>query len=278
MRSKRDGVQRLLIHVHVHVLIPLAGIAIKADSEEEDRWISVGDREELEQGDQVELGHAFRNSIIRRIKRLQKHDKLTFSGKHEHLNEPAVLSRKLANIAPTGYRVFVQHAPDGCDDPATVVKYLARYVSGGPISDRRIVSAENGNVTFLVRDNQSAAPGERKSQVEVTIPETEFVRRWSLHILPKGFVRVRNYGHASASERQPYLERCRKLLGIEEPDSGDLPTGTIQDEDGFEIDFSGGVALRCPSCGEPMQCVSFSFRRSWREIMAGPDRPAWYES
>jgi hypothetical protein len=86
------------------------------------------------------------------------------------------------------------------------------------------------------------------------------------------------YGHSSATEFEPYLTRCRKLLGIEEPELNDPRSVPIQDEDGLEIDFLGGVSMRCPSCGEPKQCVSFSYRRSWREIMAGPDRPAWYET
>ena len=93
--------QLMMIHVHVHVLIPVAGIGIECSTEgDDDQWVSVADRPELAQGDQFELGRAFRTSIIRRIKRLQKHGKLIFSGKHEHLNEPAALTKHLASIAP----------------------------------------------------------------------------------------------------------------------------------------------------------------------------------
>ena len=61
-------------------------------------------------------------------------------------------------------------------------------------------------------------------------------------------------------------------------DLGDVDVFQIEDEDGFEIDIFRGVSQKCPKCGAKMKCVSFSFRRSWREIMSGPDRPAWYET
>lgn len=270
--------QRLLPHIHAHVLIPCAGIAI-----EDPRWIKVEQQPELRQGDQPELGRAFRKSIIRRIKRLQKHGKLHFGGKHEQLNDPEKLKQYLDRIAPVGYRVFVQHAPEGCNDPATVVKYLARYTSGGPISDKRIVKAEDGKVTFRVRDNRSAKPGQRKRQVPLTIDELEFTRRWALHVLPKGFVRVRSYGHASHSNCQDYLARCRALLGlpaeseVSEEEELSSESSMPRDAEGYEIDLYGGVSQRCPKCRQLMQCVSYSFRPSWKEILSGPARPAWYD-
>ena len=281
--------QRMLHHAHVHVLIPIAGIPVTSDTD----WITIRDRPELSQGDQVELGHSFRRAIIRRIKRLQKHGKLTFGGSHQHLNDPAALTQYINSIAVGDYRVFVQHAPNASSDPATVVKYLARYVSGGPISDRRIVSADGDKVTFLVRDNQSASNGQRKGQIPITIDQTEFVRRWSLHILPKGFVRVRSYGHASNSCRNEYLAKCRERLGIADPnepvsedpsrnedntddDTDDDRKFVGEDDDDFEIPC--GVSKCCPKCGKRMTCVSSTYRPSWKVIMAGPHRPAWYES
>jgi len=294
--------QRLLLHLHLHVLIPIAGIDLQTQ-----QWLTIGDRPELAQGGQQQLGRDFRQTIIRRIKRLQKHGKLIFNGRLEYLNDADELDRYLDGIWPSGYRVFVQHAPNGCDDPATVVKYLARYVSGGPISDRRIVSYDDQSVTFLVRDNDRAAAGRRKQQQAITIPATEFVERWALHILPKGFVRVRNYGHASASNRKEYLQRCRQLLGIDadgdpvdggpiDPvDSPTVPTirtdacdgmtehdrfvdaDTDDEDEALAIEITAGVSLRCQKCNQPMRCVSFSFRPSWKVIMSGPDRPAWYE-
>ncbi len=89
----------------------------------------------------------------------------------------------LASLAPRGYRVFVQHPPTHSTDPQIVLKYLARYVSGGPISNRRLVSWENGQVTFMAHSEEDALPGQAKEKVAVTISEVEFVRRWSLHIL-----------------------------------------------------------------------------------------------
>jgi len=120
----------------------------------------------------------------------------------------------------------------------------------------------------LVRDNASAAPGKPKKQTEVTIDEIEFVRRWALHILPKGFVRVRHYGHASPSNRKDYLKRCYQLHGIDPPQINDssleaapesivdsrLDEGLV-DEEGDPIDVFAGVSLRCSECGRPMESL-----------------------
>jgi hypothetical protein len=128
------------------------------------------------------------------------------------------------------------------------------------------------------------------------------VRRWSLHILPKGFVRVRGYGHASPSCRTEYLQRCRNVLGIEVAD-GEAPDGKpsadeasadetadeplleadefpdiCEEEDEDDGDAFHGVSMKCPKCGKRMKCVSFSYRPSWSDTMASSARPSWYES
>ena len=119
---------------------------------------------------------------------------------------------------------------------------------------------------------------------------------------------MRSYGHACHANQDAYLARCRKVLGIAEPEDDSLPAVDlvdsdpfesrdrepvefsdfanvedengliVEDENGFEIDIFRGVSQKCPKCGAKMKCVSFSFRRSWREIMSGPDRPAWYDT
>jgi hypothetical protein len=188
----------------------------------------------------------------------------------------------LAGIAPRGFRVFVQPPPTSSTDPIVILKYLARYVSGGPISNRRLVSWENGQVTFLARSKEDALPGQAKEKVPITISEVEFVRRWATHILPKGFTRVRHYGMSANRHRAAYLKKCRELLG-----SDDKPASagnSEQDEQASEpVDrwdlADEGPAIptyRCPKCGKPMRCLEFSRRPSWKVTMTGKYRPEWY--
>ncbi len=91
-----------------------------------------------------------------------------------------------------------------------MLKYLSRYLTGGPISDSRIVSADPHEVTFLAREG--SRPGGESKQIPMTLPTVEFTRRWSLHVLPKGYTKTRRYGGWSNGRREAYLEQCSKQL------------------------------------------------------------------
>ena len=94
--------------------------------------------------------------------------------------------------------------------PGQVIKYLARYLTGGPISNTRIIVADEAQVTFWAREGKT--PGGDTHSIEVTLPIEEFTRRWSLHILPKGYTKTRRFGGWSNTRRDRYLERCAILL------------------------------------------------------------------
>ena len=226
--------QHLGPHVHVHVLIAVGGVSLDGT-----RWIDVGQHPSLAAGNQWELGRKFRAAICRRLMRLQAKGELQLAGKFAHLSDPVVMKEWLASLAPRGYRVFVQHPPTHSTDPQIVLKYLARYVSGGPISNRRLVSWEGGQVTFMARSKEDALPGQAKEKVAVTISEVEFVRRWSLHILPKGFTRVRHYGMSANRHRKAYLKKCCELRGINDEPSNNVTVDPaqdqVQDQDGVQV-------------------------------------------
>ena len=174
----------------------------------------------------------------------------------------------------------MQPPPSDNTDPEIVLKYLAAYVSGGPIANGRLVSRQDRQVTFLARSKERPVPGRRREKVDVTIPETEFVRRWALHVLPKGFTRVRHYGQTGNRNCQAYLRRCREVRGLVDPADDDSPqeeteSNQVQPDDVFEADGPTIPTYRCPKCGRPMKCVEFSFRPSWKDVMA-KHRPDWY--
>jgi len=157
-----------------------------------------------------------------------------------------------------------------------VLKYLARYLTGGPISDSRIVSADEQEVTFMAR--AGTTPGGDSQQIPITLPTVEFIRRWSLHILPKGYTKTRRYGGWSNTRRDTYLEKCARLL-----DAVDAPLSPTACEFGpFDVPLDAsdedflGASGHCPSCGGEMILQGEREKPSWQEVMDSPSRPSWY--
>jgi len=170
---------------------------------------------------------------------------------------------------------YIEPPPhEGCP-PAQVLKYLARYLTGGPISDARIVSADERQVTFLAREGK--VTGGQREQVPISISAVEFTRRWSLHILPKGYTKSRRFGGWSNRRKGEYVERCAMLLdGV---DTRLAPEALHFDPSLFEPERESeteGKHSQCPRCGAAMSQTAASLKPSWADVMDSPNRPNWY--
>jgi hypothetical protein len=157
----------------------------------------------------------------------------------------------------------IQPPPRDTSDPADVLKYLARYMTGGPISDRRLLEVREDRVYFLARATDKSG-----RQVRERLPAVEFVRRWTLHILPKGFTKSRCYGGWSNSRREEYQKQCEQLQpspARTEPDVVEPPR--------TETEPAGERELTCPQCGERMALQSDTPRPPWRDLFYGPEHP-----
>ena len=167
---------------------------------------------------------------------------------------------------------YIEPPPREGPGPQSVLKYLARYLTGGPISESRIVAADEQEVTFLAREGTT--PGGESKQIPLTLPTPEFTRRWSLHVLPKGYTKTRRYGGWSNPRRDEYLERCAKQLDLIEahlsPDAGEF--GPFDKP----ADQAESVCASCPKCGGQMILQTARDKPSWYEIMNSPARPRWY--
>jgi hypothetical protein len=150
---------------------------------------------------------------------------------------------------------------------------LARYLTGGPISDRRLISYDGEVVRFWARSQDKPPASVRPTMVSEQLPAVEFTRRWSLHILPKGFVKVRNYGGFSNTKRQAYLERCRQTLGLTDTDQPAHDQQQLPSESASELQEH---SLACPHCRQAMLCIRSSARPSWRETFSSSYLPPWY--
>lgn len=254
--------QRLEHHPHVHALVPGCGPSLDGT-----QWVPCrrtrGTRSKgakLFLVDNKRLSRRFRDGYIRGVRRLWQAGLL-------HVTDPAQVEAMLGEIAACEWVVYIQPPPRQTSDPADVLKYLARYMTGGPISDQRLLNEQPGRVSFLARAKDKSG-----RQVPVSLSAVEFVRRWALHILPKGFTKARSYGGWSNSRREDYQQLCQRL----QPVAQSAETQPAEPRPS-ERDPPWESQLKCPRCGEAMELLSDTRRPPWRELFYGPDHPRWIE-
>ena len=161
----------------------------------------------------------FRGKFLSGLRAAFKRGKLRFPGELAPLERSDQFHALLSKVVRTEWFVYAKPPWNGA---ATVVlKYLARYTHKAAISNHRLVDLADGRVRFQWKDY---AHGGR--QGVMTLDAVEFVRRFLMHVLPSGFVRVRHYGLLANRHRQEKLARCRELLGMAvTPQADTAPSG-----------------------------------------------------
>jgi hypothetical protein len=206
------------------------------------------------------LSERFRDAFLAGLAQLYRNGELKLDGSWSFLKERAAFAAWLKTFSGCAWVVFIEPPPTENADPEHVLKYLARYLTGGPISDHRLISHQDDRVSFWARGHNKQSGNQREPY---TLPGVEFTRRWAMHILPKGFVKSRCFGGFSCRHRKAYLRRCCELLECEPPER----------EDAEERE----PGRACPKCQTPMECISEVERPGWKRIFHGPDRPWWYD-
>lgn len=219
--------------------------------------------------DAEELKTKFRKNFVAGLKRLHKYGKLKLTGEWSFLQSKTAFDDWLAPMEQVTWVAYIEPPPNEHCLPELVAKYLARYLTGGPISDRRLVSDEGGFVTFQARVGDKT--GGSKQTIPVRIPGAEFVRRWSLHILPKGYTKSRRFGGYSNRHRKRYLSECRELLGSE----ASMPAAEAAAASPVEKHAEDRSPC-CPKCQARMRPIDFQPKLSWRIVMWSSHRPSWY--
>ena len=222
--------QKLTAHPHVHCVVPAGGL-----SPDHARWIRSRDNYFLPKKVLAEL---FRGKFVDALKEAFQNGQLHFHGDLKLLAQPEIFAAWLRPLHRQDWVVYLKRPFGG---PAYVVHYLGRYTHRVAISNHRLVSFKDGQVTFRWRD--SAHHNEQKL---MTLSVDEFLRRFLLHILPKGFVRIRNFGFLANRRRSTLLPLCFQLLGTTpQPPAEEHSSST---EDAAEL-------YRCPHCGGPMKVI-----------------------
>src|SRR5215831_2946888 len=219
--------QKLGLHPHVHCVIPAGGLSL-----DHTQWIKSRSRFFLSI---KVLRRVFRGKFVAGLKQAFQNGQLHFSGKLAALAQRKTFAAWLRSLFRKDWVVYAKPPFGG---PQYVLQYLGRYTHRVAISNHRLVSFTEGKVTFRWRD--SAHNNEQKL---LTVSLDEFLRRFLLHVLPKGFVRIRHFGFFAHRRRAATLPLCRQLLAAAEDLSRSagaaLPTNGI----------APPPLWRCPRCG-----------------------------
>ena len=270
--------QRLEHHPHVHALVPGSGPSLDGQ-----RWIECqqtrGTRSHPAKPFLVDnkiLSQTFRQCYVRRLNSLHRRGKLKLEGQLAPLQDPLAWKAFTDSLSEHDWCVFIEPPPTRDSSPEHVLKYLARYMTGGPISDRRLVSCENDVVTFLARSKDKSKP---KHQVREKLSGVEFTRRWSLHILPKSFTRTRCYGGFSGRYRNRFIALCQQITPKSAAGQPPDPATEHPPAQPREVELVlDDRAPTCPHCQQKMSPISQRPRPSWRDLFYGPLHPTWFES
>ena len=208
--------QKLQDHFHLHCLIPAGALSV-----DQSRWIGA------------------RPNFLFPVKALSR----VFRGKFLDLLERACEKEKIPpasqKLKELGKKNWVVYAKKPFGSPQTVLDYLGRYTHRVALSNDRILKIENGEVLLSYRDRKD---GDRKKTM--TVEAQEFIRRFLLHVLPDGFMRVRHFGFLANRAKKHALPQCRKLLGLN-PALPQIPNRSARD---LLLELTGIDLNRCTRC------------------------------
>ena len=234
-------------HLHAHILAPGGGISIDGE-----RWVP------LPRGfflPRTWLRQRFRDTYLAMLKKAYWQGRLVFRGPLAAIQMPDAFERWLDALAR---REWITHAAstDAYRGPAgreQTVKYLAHYASGVAMSNKRIQSIDDGQVTFTYKDyRRQEDPGTPAPIRLMTLPAFEFIERFLSHVPKNGSRRFRYYGFLAPGVRREKLALIRRMIGQAEPEAaGDRKEAPEEETDPLE-------ANRCPACGEAAMVTVWS--------------------
>ncbi len=222
--------QKVRLHPHIHCVVPAGGLSL-----DHTRWVHSPDNYFLPK---AVLRKVFRGKFVAALRQAFQNGELRFPEKLKLLCEPKIFAAWLRPLFRQHWVVYLKRPFGG---PEYVLQYLGRYTHRVAISNHRLVSFVDGQVTFLWRD--SAHNNEQKP---LTLSLDKFLRRFLLHILPQGFVRIRHFGFLACRRRATTLPLCFQLLGAAQEALPEEHTSFTEDVPDL---------YRCPKCGGPMKVI-----------------------
>jgi Putative transposase/Transposase zinc-binding domain len=208
--------QTLKDHFHLHCLVPAGALSF-----DQSRWISA------------------RKNFLFPVKALSLVFRGKFLGFLKQLLDQGKIQAESEALKELRKKNWVVYAKKPFGSPQTVLDYLGRYTHRVALSNDRILSVENGQVTFTYRDRN-----DKDRLKSMPLDAHEFIRRFLLHVLPEGFVRVRHFGFLANRSKKHALPQCRMLLGLN-PALPEIPNKSAHD---LLRELTGIDLSRCPRC------------------------------
>jgi hypothetical protein len=179
------------------------------------------------------LSHLFRNRFVKHLRRAFQKGELRFHGELGSLAQPVVFEALCQKAARRDWVVYAKPPFGG---PEQALKYLARYTHRVAISNRRLVSMHDGQVSFEWKDYANGNQTET-----ITLDAVEFIRRFLVHVLPSGFVHIRHFGFLANRTRKRRLALCRSLLLAPHSQSSAVSPDTVSTKEDQPVRL-------CPAC------------------------------
>ena len=213
--------QTLVYHPHIHTIVPAGGIDKigKWKNSKKKFFIPV-----------KVLSRKFRGKFLYYLKQ----EKLEFYGENKYLENRENFEELIAKMYT---KEWVTYCKEPFENIKSVIRYLGRYTHRVAISNNRIIKEENGEITFKYRDYK-----DNKKEKEMTLKAEEFIRRFLLHILPPGFMKIRHYGLLGNRNKKTKLAICKKLTNTTNSENLELSTLEILKKT-LGVDFN-----ICPVC------------------------------
>jgi hypothetical protein len=215
--------QTLKDHFHLHCLVPAGALAF-----DRGRWI------------------AARKNFLFPVKALSRLFRGKFLALLQHNIDRGKLLSKNQEATKAKKKSWVVYAKKPFGSPHTVLDYLGRYTHRVALSNDRILQVENGEVILSYRDRR-----DENQKKTMTLQAQEFIRRFLLHVLPDGFMRVRHFGFLANRSKKQALAQCRNLLNIDPP----LPQRPDESTQDLLLKITGVDLSRCPCCHQGTMIV-----------------------
>jgi Putative transposase/Transposase zinc-binding domain len=219
-------------HPHVHMIVPGGGFAASGA-----RWIATKPNFFLPV---FVLSKLFRRLMLEKLAAAHAAGKLAFYGVHVALADAAVFAKWLMPLKKKRWFVYAKEPFAG---PKAVLAYLSRYTHRVAISNSRLIKADSDGVTFRVKNYR--VDGDAR-YTTMTLAPAEFIRRVLLHVLPKGFHRIRHTGFLASSGKAENIAKARALLAELSPDPESVSTPE---------QVTAVPARTCPCCGGTMHII-----------------------
>jgi hypothetical protein len=219
-------------HPHVHMIVPGGGL-----SPDNTRWVA--SRSNFLVHVNV-LARLFRGKMLAMLMHAHHAGQLKFFNTHAGLADKSAFKRFIVPLRRIRWVVYCKAPFAG---PQQVLRYLSRYTHRVAISNRRLIAADDGGIAFRWKDYRIDGPGRWKT---MRLHPHEFIRRFLLHVLPKGFHRIRHYGLFAGTAKAEHLATVRKLLDMPAPDVSATTDGADTDDT---------LNAKCPCCGGRMRII-----------------------